>query len=235
MPCEEADIAGGQAHADGAAAPLDGPAPSRAVQADYWIVLDTNVLVDYARHADGQVPDVPLPDGFIRFIEDNRELVLRLDTGRREMRTFMQYHDTNNSVRVQQLLGRFSIAKRRHLRGYREYLAPIVEHLESVASSDPLSDDACRWLASKRTALASNGFAGAEREEADPAQRRAALEWLLASARNNDTWIMAKAAKLSETKPVRLVSNDGDMITFTGLLEGLTGGRLLVARPRAWD
>ena len=46
---------------------------------------------------------------------------------------------------------------------------------------------------------------------------------------------MAKAAKLSEIKPVRLVSNDGDMITFNGLLADLTGGRLLVARPRAWE
>ena len=44
-----------------------------------------------------------------------------------------------------------------------------------------------------------------------------------------------KAAKLSETKPVRLVSNDGDMIAFKGLLRNLTGGRLLVARPREWD
>lgn len=225
----------GPARTDGAAAPSDGPAPSRAVQADYWIVLDTNVLVDYMLHADGQVPDVPLPDGFIRFIEDNREIVLRLDTGKREVRTFMHHHETNNSVRAQRLLGRFSIAKKRHLRGCREYHDAIADHLESVASSDPLSDDACRWLASKRTALANNGFAGAEREEADPAQRRAALEWLSASAGGNDAWIMAKAAKLSEIKPVRLVSNDGDMITFNGLLADLTGGRLLVARPRAWE
>ena len=212
-----------------AAPPASGRPP-----AAYWIVLDTNVLVDYARHADGQAPDVPLPDGFIRFIEDNRALVLRLDTGKREMRTFMQHHDANNSVRMQRLLGRFSVAKRHHLRGYKEYLGTIVEHLESVAS-DPMSDGASLWLASKRTALAGNGFAGAEREEADPERRRAALKWLLDSAGRNDTWIMAKAAKLSETRPVRLVSNDGDMIAFKGPLTGLTGGRLLVARPRAWD
>lgn len=216
------------------ASPPGGLSGARAARADYWIVLDTNVLVDYARHADGQAPDMPLPGGFIRFIEDNRALVLRLDTGKREMRTFMQHHAANNSVRVQRLVGRFSVAKRRHLRGYREYLCAIVERLESAAS-DPLSDDARRWLASKRTALASSGFAGAEREEADPAQRRAALRWLLDSATRNDTWIMAKAAKLSEAKPVRLVSNDGDMIAFRGLLKGLTGGRLLVARPREWD
>ena len=220
--------------AGAAAPPAGGPSGSRAAPAAYWIVLDTNVLVDYARHADGQAPDVPLPGGFIRFIEDNRAPVLRLDTGRREMRTFMQHHDANNSVRMQRLLGRFPVAKRRHLRGYREYLDAIGGHLEPVAS-DPLSDDACRWLASKRTALARGGFEGAEREGTDPAQRRAALEWLLGPARRNDTWIVAKAAKLSETRPVRLVSNDGDMIAFKGLLAGLTGGRLLVARPRARD
>lgn len=45
-------------------------------------------------------------------------------------------------------------------------------------------------------------------------------------------WIMAEAAKLSKA---RLVSNDGGMIAFKGLLAGLTGGCLLVARPRAWD
>ena len=40
---------------------------------------------------------------------------------------------------------------------------------------------------------------------------------------------------MSETKPVRLVSNDGDMIAFKGMLRDLTGGRLLMARPRGWD
>ena len=221
-------------HEVGAAAPPGDHSSSQAAPAGYWIVLDTNVLVDYARHADGQLPDMPPPDGFIRFIEANPELVLRLDTGKREMRTYMRYHAANNSVRMQRLLGRFSIAKKRYLRGCREYYDSIVEHLESVAS-DPLSGDACRWLASKRTALAGGGFAGVEREESDPAQRRAALGWLLGSARHNEAWIMAKAAKLSETKPVRLVSNDGDIITFEGLLAGLTRGRLRVARPSAWD
>lgn len=216
------------------AAPAGGLSGARAAPAAYWLVLDTNVLVDYALHADGQAPDVPLPGGFIRFIEDNSALVLRLDTGKREMRSFMQHHGANNSVRMQRLVGRFSVAKRRYLRGYREYLSAIVERLESAAS-DPMSDDACRWLASKRTALAGAGFAGVEREESDPARRRAALGWLLDSATRNDAWIMAKAAKLSETKPVRLVSNDGDMIAFKGLLRDLTGGRLLVARPREWD
>lgn len=217
-----------------AAAPPGDHSSSQAAPAGYWIVLDTNVLVYYALHADGQVPDVPLPDGFIQFIEDNPELVLRLDTGKREMRKYMHHHHANNSVRMQRLLGRFPVAKKRYLHGCGEYHDLIVGHLESVAS-DPLSVDACRWLASKRTALAGSGFAGAEREESDPAQRRAALGWLLGSARHNDAWIMAKAAKLSETKPVRLVSNDGDIITFEKLLAGLTDGRLRVTRPSAWD
>ena len=73
------------------ASPAGGLSGARAARAACWIVLDTNVLVDYALHADGQVPDAPLPGGFIRFIEDNRALVLRLDTGKRKMRAFMRH------------------------------------------------------------------------------------------------------------------------------------------------
>ena len=56
-----------------------GAAGSRAAPAGYWLVLDTNVLIDYARHADGDTPDRPLPGEFIRFIGDNPGLVLRVN------------------------------------------------------------------------------------------------------------------------------------------------------------
>lgn len=207
-----------------------GEGAPRPAPAGYWLVLDTNVLIDYAKHADGQAPDPPLPGEFIRLLRGSPELVLRVNTAKYEMRAFMRYYDANDIVRVQRLLGRFPTAKRRHLRGFMEYYNRIVEHLGAVAR-DPLSDDARRWLASKRAALASAGLAGGG---GDPAQRGEALEWLLRGAEKNDVWIMAKAAKLSETRPVRLVSNDGDIVTFGGMLGRLTGGRLRVARPRAW-
>lgn len=210
-----------------------GAAGSRAAPAGYWLVLDTNVLIDYARHADCDAPDRPLPGEFIRFIGDNPGLVLRVNTAKREMRAFMRHYDANDCVRVQRLLGRFPTAKRRHLRGYEKYLGEIVAHLASVAG-DPDSGSARAWLASKRAALASRGLGGAADGGADPAQRGAALGWLLESARKSDVWIMAKAAKLSEDRPVRLVSNDGDMVVFGGMLGRLTSGRLLVARPDTW-
>lgn len=208
----------------------DGEGAPRPAPAGYWLVLDTNVLIDYAKHADGQAPDPPLPGEFIRLLRDSPELVLRVNTAKYEMRAFMRYYDANDMVRVQRLLGRFPTAKRRHLRGFVEYHDRIAGHLGAVAR-DPLSDDASRWLASKRTALANRGLAGAGD---DPAQRAEALAWLLGGAEKNDVWIMAKAAKLSETRPVRLVSNDGDIVTFGGMLGRLTGGRLRVARPGAW-
>ena len=210
-----------------------GAAGTREAPAGYWLVLDTNVLIDYARHADGDAPDRPLPGEFIRFIGDNPGLVLRVNTAKREMRAFMRHYDANDCVRVQRLLGRFPTAKRRHLRGYEKYLGEIVAHLASVAG-DPDSGSARAWLASKRAALASRGLGGAADGGADPAQRGAALGWLFDSARKSDVWIMAKAAKLSEDRPVRLVSNDGDMIVFGGMLGRLTSGRLLVARPDTW-
>ena len=210
-----------------------GAAGIREAPAGYWLVLDTNVLIDYARHADGDAPDRPLPGEFIRFIGDNPGLVLRVNTAKREMRAFMRHYDANDCVRVQRLLGRFPTAKRRHLRGYEKYLGEIVAHLASVAG-DPDSGSARAWLASKRAALASRGLGGAADGGADPAQRGAALGWLFDSARKSDVWIMAKAAKLSEDRPVRLVSNDGDMIVFGDMLGRLTSGRLLVARPDTW-
>lgn len=207
-----------------------GEGAQRPAPAGYWLVLDTNVLIDYAKHADGQAPDPPLPDEFIRLLRDSPDIVLRVNTAKHETRAFMRYYEANDMIRVQRLLGRFPTAKPRHLRGSREYRGRIARHLGAVAR-DPMSDDAGRWLASKRTALAGRGLASGGD---DPAQREEALGWLLGGAEKNDVWIMAKAAKLSETRPVRLVSNDGDIVTFDEMLGSLTGGRLRVARPRAW-
>jgi len=211
-------------------------AQSPRASADYWIIMDTNVMYDYAVQADGSAlrrPRRQLPEQFVKFIGDNLERVATLDTIKREVRATLRRYNANDHAHVERLLGGFKTVPRRDLRGFRAYKSKIDAMLDSAAA-DPESELGAEWIDSKRTALSKNGFEGVAGGSADAERRACALKCLRAAAACKDAWIMAKSAKLSERKPVRLVSNDGDIVTFAGGLKDMTCGRLLVARPLKW-